>query len=82
MLVGGILMLAVGIATKILTKKLCAGVTNERAQNILRGAAPAVGAQEEAQQTPASDDAVPAAAEPAADEPTADSTESDSNRQL
>lgn len=42
MLVGGILMLAVGIATKILTKKFCAGVKDERAQNILRGAAPTV----------------------------------------
>lgn len=51
MLVGGILMLAVGIATKILTKKLCVGVTGERAQSILRGAAPAVEAAQAAVET-------------------------------
>ena len=69
MLVGGILMLAVGIATKILAKKLCAGVKGERAQNILRGAAPAVAA------APAAVETAPAAEMPAEEPAEAVTTE-------
>lgn len=78
MLVGGILMLAIGIATNILTKKLCAGVKGEKAQNILRGAAPAVEAAPApaakaapAAETPAEETAEAVTAEPAATEPAA-----------
>lgn len=46
MLVGSVLMLAVGIATSVLRKKYCADVTEERAMMILKGAAPAAKAVE------------------------------------